>query len=156
MSVQAGGRILGREWRFMSGIAADPGQRAARFHRDSDRRRLRAMAAALCSAALLVSLLLGLVGLRLHQVRLAYRLDTLRVARAEVEETTRELRVELATLRALARVELKARTELGMVPSGRDQVRLAREFVPGTGGLAAGSPRIAQTDRPAPPREGAR
>lgn len=106
-------------------------QQAARFHRESDRRRLRAMAAALACAAVFVALVLGVVGLRVQQVRLSYRLDGLRVARAELEETRSRLRVELASLKSLARIEGKARAELGMVPPGRDQVQLAREFVPG-------------------------
>lgn len=106
-------------------------QQIARRHRESDHRRLRSMAAALMAAGVLVALGLGMVGLRVQQVRLSYRLDALRTARAELDEANRRLRVELATLRALSRIEGKARTELGMVAPGRDQVRLAREFVPG-------------------------
>ena len=57
-------------------------------------------------------------------------------ARAEAEELNRRLRVELATLKSLSRIEGKARTELGMVAPARDQVRLAREFVRRTAGRA--------------------
>ena len=124
-------------------------QQTARFHRESDRRRLRAMAAALACAGVLVALVLGVVGLRVQQVRLSYRLDGLRVARAELEETRSRLRVELATLRSLARIEGKARAELGMVPPAGDQVRLAREFVPG-GAVSARAPLTASAERPAP------
>ena len=91
------------------------GGQAARFHRDSDRRRLRAMAVSLACAGFLVALILGVVGLRVQQVRLSYRLDALRAARTELEETRNRLRVELATLKSLARIEGKARAELGMV-----------------------------------------
>lgn len=133
-------------------------QQAARFHRESDRRRLRAMGRALVCAGILVALVLGMVGLRVQQVRLSYRLDALRTARAELEETNRRLRVELATLKALARIEGKARGELGMVPPARGQVRLAREFVPGGSGLSAAAPLTASVERAAPrePGSGAR
>jgi hypothetical protein len=57
--------------------------------------------------------------------------------------------VELATLKSLARIEGKARAELGMVPPGRDQVRLAREFVPGGGGVSARAPLTAAAEREA-------
>jgi cell division protein FtsL len=110
---------------------------AVRRHRVSDRRRLRSMATAVAGAGLAVVLVLGVVGLRVQQVRLSYRLDALRQGRAELEETNRRLRVEMATLKSLSRIEGKARGELGMVAPGRDQVRLAREFVPGRGAAAA-------------------
>jgi len=125
------------------------GQQAARFNRETDRRLRRAMGVALVCSAVLVTGVLGVVALKVHQVRLSYRLDTLRASRAAVEERTRLLHVELATLRSLARIEGMARTELGMVPPGRQQVRLAREFV--TGGSAAAAlspPRTAAADRP--------
>jgi cell division protein FtsL len=123
-------------------------QEAARFHREPDRRRLRAMALAVAVGALLTSGVLGVVGLKAHQVRLSYRLDALRTARADAEELNRRLGVELATLRSLARIEDKARRELGMVAPGRDQVVLAREFVAGGSGLSRAVPsRTAAVDR---------
>ena len=135
MSARAAGRSVplsawGREHR-----ARQP--EAVRRHRQSDRRRLRSMANAVVGAGLVVALILGVVGLRVQQVRMSYRLDALRNSRAEVEEANRRLRVEMATLRSLARIEGKARTELGMVAPTRDQIRLAREFVPGGKGAAA-------------------
>jgi cell division protein FtsL len=136
-----------------SGWAADLGiaeQQGARFHRQSDRRRLRAMAVSLACAGFVVALILGVVGLRVQQVRMSYRLDALRTVRADVEETRNRLRVEQATLKSLARIETKARTELGMAPPTLDQVRLAREFVPGGTGVAANPPLTAAADRPAP------
>jgi cell division protein FtsL len=124
------------------------GQEAARFHRERDRHRLRAMGVAAALGAVLMTGFLGVVGLKAHQVRLSYRLDALRTARAEAEELNRRLGVELATLRSLARIEDKARRELGMVAPGRDQVVLAREFVPGGTGLSrASAPRTAAVDR---------
>ena len=103
------------------------------------------MAVSLACAGFVVALVLGLVGLRVQQVRLSYRLDGLRAARVELEENKNRLRVELATLKSLARIEGVARGELGMVVPGRDQVRLAREFVPGGTGLASGAPLTAST-----------
>ena len=51
------------------------------------------MGVALLGAACFVALVLGVVGLRVQQVRLSYRLDTLRTARAELEEARGRLRV---------------------------------------------------------------
>ncbi len=124
-------------------------QEAARFHRESDRRRLRSMAGALLCTGFLVALILGMVAVRVQQVRLSYRLDTLRVTKVELDEANRRLRVELATLKSLARIDGKARAELGMLPPGRNQVRLAREFVPGGSGLSAAAPRTALVERAA-------
>jgi cell division protein FtsL len=123
-------------------------QEAARFHRERDHRRLRAMGVGVALGALLTVGVLGVVGLKAHQVRLSYRLDALRTARAEAEELNRRLAVELATLRSLARIEDKARRELGMVAPGRDQVVLAREFVAGGTGMSRAVPsRTAAVDR---------
>jgi cell division protein FtsL len=131
------------------------GQQAARFHRETDRGLRRTMGAALACSAVIVAGVLGVVALKVHQVRLSYQLDALRITRAAAEERTRVLHVELATLRSLARIEDKARGELGMVPPAADQVQLAREFVPGGRGVAAaGQPRAtaALTPRGAEPR----
>ncbi len=125
-------------------------QQSARFHRERDRRRLLAMARTLVSAAVLVTLVLGVVGLRVQQVRLSYRLDGLRSLEAELEESRSRLRVELDSLKSLARIDAKARGELGMVPPAGDQVKLAHEFVPGGDGLSmAAAPLTASAEIPA-------
>jgi len=99
--------------------------------RERDRRRLRTMAAVLGLAGLLVGGFLSYVWHQVQQVRLAYELEEFRVLRAELDELNRRLKVEVASLRTLARIEYKARVELGLeLPKG-DQVRLAREFVAG-------------------------
>jgi cell division protein FtsL len=133
-----------------------PDQQAARFHRERDRRRLLAMGRTLLGAGLLVGLVLGVVGLRVQQVRLSYRLEGLRALKAELDESRSRLRVELATLRSLARIEGKARMELGMIPPARDQVRLAREFVTEGGGLSMTAPLTAAAQNPVRPRPGVR
>lgn len=114
-----------------------PHNQPIRRHRERDRRRLRAMAVALGLSACLVGGVLGVVGLRVNQVRLSYRLDDLRTFRSDLEELNRQLRVEQATLSSLARIESRARGEMGMAPPLRDQVRLAREYVGGSRTTAA-------------------
>lgn len=106
-----------------------------RPRRERDPRVRRTAAAGLGLAALLVAGALLGAGTRVQQVRLAYRLDALRDARGEVARTVRQLEIEVATLRAPGRVEARARA-LGLTAPARDQVRLAREYVPGGAGLA--------------------
>jgi len=89
------------------------------------------MLAGVAVAGALVALVLGLVGLRMQQVRLSYRLDALRSVKAQAEEMNRRLRVEKASLQSLARIEVEARTRFGMVAPTQQQVQLAREFVAG-------------------------
>jgi len=89
---------------------------AVRRHRQKDRRRLRSMATAVVGAGLAVILILGVVGLRVQQVRLSYRLDALR----------------------------------------GDQVRIAREFVPGGRGAAALDRPSVVAERPVPRDVGVR
>ena len=96
--------------------------------RERDGRRLRAMAGVLCLGALLVGGVLGYVWLQVQRVRVSYELEDLRGLRVEVEEQNKKLRLELLTLRSFARVDSAAR-RLGLTDPGRDQVRLAREFV---------------------------
>lgn len=103
--------------------------RAQRLHRERDPRVRRSVAAAVCAAVLAVVLGLGIAALRIHQVQLAYRLEALRAERVQTERLIEQLRVEAATLRTPARLESHAR-RLGLVPPTREQVRLAREYVP--------------------------
>jgi len=139
---QRGAGATSAPWMMMGG------QQAARFHRETDRRLRRAMMAALACTALVVGGVVGVLAVKVHQVRLSYRMEALRHARDTAEEGVRLLRVELATLRSLARIEGKARTELGMVSPGRDQVLLAREFVTGRSDSSrAALPRTAAVER---------
>jgi len=85
---------------------------------------------------MLVIMALGVVALRIEQVHLAYRLDALRAERTRTDVLIRQLEVELATLRSPGRLEQRAR-RIGMTTPALDQVKLAREFVPGQTGLAA-------------------
>jgi cell division protein FtsL len=107
-----------------------------RLHHESDPRVRRSLIGALLVSAALVLGALGVVGLRVQQVHLAYELDRLHRERADVETAIRQLEVEVATLRAPARIEQRAR-QLGLTVPDRQQVRLAREYVPAGTGLAA-------------------
>ncbi len=114
-----------------------PLDQASRVIRERDRRRLRAMGLALALSACLMGSALGVVWLKVQHVRLSYRFELLRGARVELEDLNRQFEVELASLRSLARIEERAKTELGMVLPAPGQVRLAREFVAGGDGAAS-------------------
>jgi cell division protein FtsL len=117
-----------------------------RLHREQDPRVRRSLGAALAVAAVLVVGALGVVGLRVQQVHLAYQLDALRAERGRTDTLIRQLEIEVATLRSPLRVEQRAR-QLGLSVPARDQVRHAREFVTGTTGLAAAQRnRVASVD----------
>ena len=96
----------------------------------------RSLGTALVTAVVLGGLALGVVGLRVQQVRLGYQLDALRDERAEAETLLQRLEIEVASLRSPLRIEQRAR-QLGLTVPAHDQVRLAREYVTGTTGLAA-------------------
>jgi cell division protein FtsL len=105
------------------------------LHREHDPGARRILVAALACSTLLVGGALAVVGMRVQQVHVAYRLDELRAQRARAEGNVRQLEIEVATLRSPARVESRAR-QLGMIAPARDQIRLAREYVTGSTGLA--------------------
>jgi cell division protein FtsL len=120
--------------------------------RERDRRRLRAMAGMLCLGCVLVGAVLGYVWLQVQRVRASYELEGLRGARTRLEEQNRKLQLELASLRAFARVDSAAR-RLGLTPPEPDQIRLAREYLPSEGSARHTSLRAAddareQTGRP--------
>ena len=104
--------------------------------RESDPRVRRSLVAALLMSAFVVVGALGVVGLRVQQVHLAYEIERLQRERTDLGATLRQLEVEVATLQAPARVEQRAR-QLGLVAPAPTQVRLAREYVPAGTGLAA-------------------
>jgi cell division protein FtsL len=103
------------------------------------------MGAVLILMAVLMGGVLGVVGVKVQQVRVSYKLEDFRVLRKDVEKLNRQLKVELATLTALARIETRARTELGLTPPSAGQVRLAREYL--NGGRDGVSSRTAWEDR---------
>ena len=113
--------------------------------RERDRRRLRAMAGMLCLGCVLVGAVLGYVWLHVQRVRVSYETEALRSARARLEEQNRKLQLELASLRAFARVDSAAR-RLGLTPPAPDQIRLAREYVVPDGSDRSTSLRAAAGD----------
>jgi cell division protein FtsL len=139
MNIKTGGHPMPIQLSLGLRPASTADQQMAHFHRDSDRKRLRAMLAGIAATGVGVALVLGLVGLRMQQVRLSYRIDNLRTAKAGAEELIRRLRVEKASLQSLARIELEARSRLGMVAPAGQQVQLAHEFAgDGTASKALG------------------
>src|SRR5439155_942603 len=136
-----------RPEREAASAGATPMKKAQRLHHEPDPRVRRALGVALATSALLVAGALTVVGVRLEQVHLAYRLDALRGDRTRAAETIRQLEIEVATLRSPSRLEARAR-QIGLVAPGRDQVRLAREYVSAGTGLAAERNRAAALAAP--------
>ena len=110
--------------------------REQRLHREADPRVSRSLGLTAVCAVFLVVVALVVVAVRVQQVRLAYQLDGLRAERSRVETLIGQLEVQLATLRSPRRVESQAR-QLGLTAPAPQQVVNAREFVAGSGGLAA-------------------
>jgi cell division protein FtsL len=94
------------------------------------------LVAGLVAATLVTGAGLGLAALRVREVQLAYRIDALRAERTRAEALIQQLHVEVATLKAPARIEHRAR-QLGLVAPSGEQVQLAREYVAGARGTAA-------------------
>ena len=121
-----------------------------RLHREPDPRVRRSLVVALATSALLVTGALTVVGVRVEQIHLAYRLDGVRGERARTEDRIRQLEIEVATLGSPGRIEARARA-LGLVAAGRDQIRLAKEYVTGGTGLAANRGQAASLRSTRPP-----
>lgn len=90
-----------------------------RFSRQNQRRLfLASLLLGLC----LVGLALLHVWLRLQVVRLGYVLSTKSKLHSQLEQESRELKVELATLISPERLETMARSRLGMAEPEKGQV----------------------------------
>ena len=70
-----------------------------RLHREPDPRTRRILVAALTAAALLVGGALTVVGMRVQQVQLAYRLDEARLQHARAQGNVRQLAVRVEAKR---------------------------------------------------------
>ncbi len=123
-----------------------------RLHREPDPRVRRSLVVALATSALLVAGALTVVGVRVEQVHLAYRLDAVQSERGRAQERIRQLEIEVATLRSPSRIEARAR-QIGLVAPARDQIRLAKEYVAGGTGLAAVRSRAASLGAPRSPAQ---
>jgi cell division protein FtsL len=106
------------------------------LHREQDPRVRRKLVAAFVVCGFVIVGALGVVGLRVQQVHLAYQVERLHRERVETDTMIRQLEVEVASLKAPARLEQRAR-QLGMVAPDRAQVRMAREYTAAGTGLAA-------------------
>ena len=121
-----------------------------RLHREPDPRVRRSLVMGLATSALLVAGALTVVGIRVEQIHIAYRLDAIKTDRGRAEDRIRQLEIEVATLSSPSRIEARAR-QFGLVAAGRDQIRLAKEYVAGGTGLAADRTRAASLRAPGPP-----
>src|SRR2546427_11982883 len=98
-----------------------------RLHREPDPRVRRSLVVAFATSALLVAGALTVVGVRVEQVHLAYRLDAVKTERGRAEEGIRQPEIEEGDLSSPHRVEARGRqTRLGGARA--DPVRLAKEY----------------------------
>lgn len=75
-------------------------------------------------------LLIGLlfyVWQHIHVVRLGYQIERLRAEQLHLVQEAKAMRVEIARLRSLKRVEEVARRDLGMMPPSPGQIILMEE-----------------------------
>ena len=98
------------------GPKKEPVDRAAR-----KRRRRQSLVVALL-AVCLVGVALVHVWLRLQVVQTGYSLSTTSKLQSHLEQESRELKVELATLTSPDRLEAIARKRLGLTPPEKGQV----------------------------------
>src|SRR5439155_21071086 len=99
-----------------------------RLHREPDPRVRRSLVVAFATSALLVAGALTVVGVRVEQVHLAYRLDAVRSERGRAEDRIRQLEIEVVTLRSTCRIEARVRA-LGFVVAVLYQVWHAKDYV---------------------------
>src|SRR4029077_15156641 len=95
------------------------GERPDRLERKQ--RRRQNLAAALLALCLMGVALLH-VWLRLQVVHMGYALSTTSKLQNQLEQESRELKVELATLTSPDRLEAMARKRLGLAPPEKGQV----------------------------------
>jgi cell division protein FtsL len=91
--------------------------------REKDRARSRELLRFLLYGAAIVVPLLGYVWQRVDFLRVSYKLEKLETQRRQLSELARQLALERATLLDTARIERKARKELGLVDPPAADVR---------------------------------
>ena len=94
----------------------------AREDRASRKQRWRYNLEVAVLALVLVGVVLSHVWLRLQVVHMGYVLSTTSNLQNQLEQEQRELKVELATLTSLDRLEAMARKRLGLAPPEKGQV----------------------------------
>jgi cell division protein FtsL len=91
--------------------------------REKDRARSKELLRFLLYGAAIVVPLLGYVWQRVDFLRVSYKLEKLETQRRQLSELERQLALERATLLDTARIERKARKELGLVDPPAADVR---------------------------------
>lgn len=94
-----------------------------RMVREKDRARSRELLRFLLYGAAIVVPLLGYVWQRVDFLRVSYKLEKLETQKRQLSELERQLALERATLLDTARIERKARKELGLVDPPAADVR---------------------------------
>jgi cell division protein FtsL len=98
--------------------------------REVDEARHREMWRWTVVAGFLALVLLGLAWQHFDLLRHGYQIETLQRQRAAEEERTRQLRLEIETLRSPARIERLATERLHMVAPTRDDAVVLQRVVP--------------------------
>jgi cell division protein FtsL len=62
-------------------------------------------------------------------VKLSYEIEDLKEIKKELSNVNRNLKLEVSSLKSLARIEKKAKTELGFELPRKGQILLAKEFI---------------------------
>lgn len=88
--------------------------------REVDRERHREMLRSAAIGVFLVIVLLFSAWQHFELLRHGYRIEQMQIERAQEEEISRHLRLEIETLRAPSRIEREATLRLHMVPPGPD------------------------------------
>lgn len=94
-----------------------------RLVREKDRARSRELLRFLIYGAAIAVPLLGYVWQRVDCLRVSYKVEKLERRRQELTELNNQITLERATLLDHARIERKARKELGMIDPPPDDVR---------------------------------
>ena len=99
-----------------------------RMVREKDRARSRELLRVLVYGAAIMVPLLGYVWQRVAFLRLSYKVEKLETRQRELQELEHQLALERATLLDNARIERKARKELGMIDPPAADVRRVTPF----------------------------
>ena len=100
--------------------------------REVDDERQRQVWRSLLIGGFLVAVILFSAWQHFELLRHGYRIQKMQQQRAGQEEINRRLRLEIATLRAPARIEHIATTELHLVAPSRDQAIVIQRVTPST------------------------
>lgn len=100
--------------------------------REVDQNRQREMGRSIAVGVVLVAVLLFTAWQHFELLRHGYRLEQMQRDRASENDVNRHLRLEIETLRSLARIERLATERLHMVSPGHDDAFVIERVVPST------------------------